>query len=224
MKDRLDETTIAFRVMKELKDGDYVNLGLGIPQLCAVLPFHGKDIFFHAENGAAGYTRILLEEEWELADLDCVDASGRLIAPDSPGMSFFDMDMSFDIVRGGHLDCTVMGALEVSEKGDLANWTWGPIESGGIGGSMDLAVGAKKVIVAMTHVTKKGNPKIVKKCKLPLTGKECVDLIITDLAVIEVTERGLLLKEIAPSWTAAEVQALTEPELMIAPDLKTIEL
>ncbi len=224
MKERLSEETIAMRVVKEFKDGDYVNLGFGIPTLCSLFIPDDKEIFFHAEQGVVGYTRTLRDDEWETADLDYVDAEGRFIPTSSPGMSFFDIDTSFDMIRGGHLDFTVLGGLEVSEKGDLANWTRGSIETGGIGGSMDLAVGAKRVIVAMTHTDKKGKPKIVKECKLPLTAKECVDLIVTDLAVIEVTSQGLLLKEIAPGWTVAEVQAVTEPGLIVSPELKEIEL
>ena len=224
MKERLSEETIAMRVVKELKDGDYVNLGAGIPLLCAQFIPQDKEIFYQAEQGVVGYTKTLLEDEWEIADLDYVTAGGEFIHPSIPGMSFFDIGTSFDMIIGKHLDYTVLGGLEVSEKGDLANWSWGPIETGGIGGSMDLAVGAKKVIIAMTHTDKKGNPKIVKECKLPLTAKECVDLIVTDLAVIEVTPQGLLLKEVAPGWTVEEVQALTQPKLIIADDLTEMTL
>jgi len=222
--ERLSRETIAIRVVKEFKDGDYINLGTGIPLLCAQFIPDDKEIFFQAEQGVVGYTRTLTGEEGEIADPYYVDAGGGFIPPSAPGMSFFDIATSFDMITGKHLDFTVLGGFEVSERGDLANWTWGPIETGGIGGSMDLAVGAKKVIVAITHTDQKGNPKIVKKCKLPLTAQECVDLVVTDLAVIEVTPQGLLLKEIAPGWTAEEVQALTEPRLIIADDLKEITL
>jgi len=224
MKERLSEETIAMRVVKEFRDGDYVNLGAGIPLLCSPFIPEDKEVFFHAEQGVVGYTRTLLDEERVIADLDYVDAGGRFLPPSSPGISFFDIDTSFDMIRGGNLDFTVLGGLEVSGRGDLANWTWGPVETGGIGGSMDLAVGAKRVIVAMMHTNKKGKPKIVKECTLPLTAKECVDLIVTDLAVIEVTSQGLLLKEVAPGWTVEEIQALTEPRLIISPELKEIEL
>lgn len=139
-------------------------------------------------------------------------------------MCFFHSADSFGMIRGGHIDITMLGGLQVSEKGDLANWLIPERGVGNIGGGMDLAVGAKRVIVLMEHVTKKGEPKIVKQCSYPLTAKECVDLIITDLAVIEVTKEGLVLKEIAPGWTVEGVQALTEPKLIIAPDLKEIEL
>jgi 3-oxoacid CoA-transferase subunit B len=139
-------------------------------------------------------------------------------------MALFDVLTSFAMIRGGRL-ITILGALQVSEKGDLANWNKGGDALGGtIGGGMDLAVGSRKVIVAMEHASRDGKPKILKRCTCHLTAVECVDLIVTDLAVIEVTPQGLLLKEIAPGWTPAEVQALTEPELIIAPDLKEIEL
>jgi len=223
MKQRLSHETIALRCVKEFQDGDYVNLGVGIPVLCAMLLPEDKEVRLHAEHGVLGYGRLLLENEWEMADLDYVDAGGRFFLP-KPGMCFFDMATSFDMIRGGHIDVTVLGGLEVSKKGDLANWTISASETGNIGGGMDLAIGAKKVIVAMTHTTRKGKPKIVNECKLPLTGKECVDLIVTDLAVIEVIGEGLLLKEIAPGWTVEEVQALTEPELTISSDLKEVEL
>ncbi len=134
------------------------------------------------------------------------------------------MALSFDMIRGRHLDATVLGALEVSEKGDLANWTRRKEAGAGIGGGMDLAVGAKRVIVLMGHTTKKGEPRIVRRCKFPLTGKECVDLIITDIAVIAVQEQGLLLKEYAPGWTKEEIQALTEPRITAAEDLCEITL
>jgi 3-oxoacid CoA-transferase B subunit len=224
MKERLSEETIAMRVVKELNDGDYVNLGFGIPLQCSQFIPEEKEIYFHAEQGVIGYTRTLTGEEWSEADLDYVDAGGRFIPASSPGMAVFDMDTSFDIILGGHLDCSVMGALEVSEKGDLANWASGSAETGGIGGSMDLAAGAKKVIVAMTHTTRQGASKLVRTCKLPLTAKRCVSLVVTDLAVIEVTPQGLLIKEFAPGWTIDEIQELTEPTLILSPELREIEL
>jgi 3-oxoacid CoA-transferase subunit B len=139
-------------------------------------------------------------------------------------MSFFSHDESFVMIRGKHIDMVVLGAMEVSEKGDLANWALPGRGLGNIGGSMDLALGAKKVVIVMTHTTKDGKPKILKKCSLPLTAPQCVKLIVTDIAVIEVNQEGLVLKEVAPGWTPAEIQELTEPKLIIAPDLKEIEL
>lgn len=223
MKERLTNEIMAIRATREFKDGDCVNLGYGIPNLCAGFIPPDKDVIFHAEQGVLGYGRLLLESEWERVDFDYVDAGIRPFEP-RPGMCWFDMDLSFDMIRGGHLDVTVLGALEVSEKGDLANWTREKTAGAGIGGGMDLAVGAKRVIVLMEHTTKKGEPRIVKKCKFPLTARECVDLIITDVAVIEVRREGLVLKEYAPGWTVEEIQALTEPTLIVAEDLSEISL
>jgi len=221
MKPRLEREVIAMRAAKELKDGDYVNLGIGIPNLCALhIP---EGVIFHSENSALGYGPLVMQDEVEKADQHYTDAGGRYFTP-APGMSIFDLITSFAMISSGRL-ITILGGLQVSEKGDLANWNTGQDPLGGtIGGGMDLAVGAKRVIVAMEHSTREGKPKIVKQCTAPLTARECVDLIITDLAVIEVTPDGLLLKEVAPGWSAAEVQALTEPGLILAPDLKDIEL
>ena len=223
MKERLSEETIAMRAAKEFKDGDCVNLGVGIPNLCALFVPEGRTVLFEAENGVLGYGPILLEDELDKVDIRYVDAGMRFFTPQA-GMSFFDMDISFDMIRGRRLDITVMGGYQVSEKGDLANYRRPGDATLGIGGSMDLAIGAKRVIIAMEHVTKEGEPRILKRCTYPLTGKECVSLIVTDIAVIEVTRDGLLLKEVAPGWTAEEVQDLTEARLIVADDLKEIEL
>jgi 3-oxoacid CoA-transferase B subunit len=223
MKPRLTHEIMAMRIVKEFEDGDYVNLGIGIPNLCAMFIPPDKEVIFHAEHGVTGYGRLLNEDEGEQVDFDALDAGLRYFEV-QPGMCWFDMDLSFDMIRGKHLDWTVMGALEVSEKGDLANWTRGEGRPTGIGGSMDLAIGAKKVIIAMEHTTRDGKPRIVKQCRFPLTARECVNLIVTDLSVIEVTKDGLLVKETAPEWSVKEIQALTEPKLMIAEDLKEIEL
>jgi 3-oxoacid CoA-transferase subunit B len=223
VKERLTHEIMAMRAIREFNDGDCVNLGYGIPNLCAGFIPPDKDIIFHAEQGVLGYGRLLMESEWEKVDFDYVDAGIRPFEP-RPGMCWFDMDLSFDMIRGGHLDVTVLGALEVSEKGDLANWTRLKTSGAGIGGGMDLAVGAKRVIVLMEHTTKNGDFRIVKKCRLPLTAKECVDLIITDISVIEVKNNGLVLKEHAPGWTVEDIQALTEPRLIVADDLCEITL
>jgi acyl CoA:acetate/3-ketoacid CoA transferase beta subunit len=234
-KNKLDEQTIAMRAAMEFQDGMVVNLGGGIPSLACNFVPEGREVLFHTENGALGYgpTATL-----ETADWDLFNASFQPITP-LPGMSFFAHDESFSIIRGGHVDISVLGALEVSEKGDLANWVAGNVSDfpgdlrdwiragknpPGLGGAMDLAVGAKKVIVAMLHTTKDGRPKIVKQCKYDLTGHECVSLIITDLAVIEVTRAGLVLKETAPGYTPEEIQLATEPKLAVASDLKEIAL
>ena len=220
-KQRLDRDIIAMRAAKELKDGDYVNLGLGIPNLCAL--YIPEGVIFQSENGALGYGPLVMEDEIEKAEFHYVDAGGRFWTPE-PGMALFDLLTSFAMIRGGRL-ITILGGLQVSQKGDLANWNVsGDALGGTIGGGMDLAVGAKRVIITMEHTTREGKPKIVKKCSYPLTARKCVDIIITDLAVIEVIPEGLLLKEVAPGWTVEEVQALTEPKLIMAPNLKEIEL
>ena len=221
MKQRLDQDTMAMRAAKELKDGDCVNLGFGLPTLCALYVPEG--IRFEAEAGILGYGPLIKADEVEKADWHYIDASGRFTQP-APGMACFDVVASFIMIRSGRL-ISIMGGFQVSEKGDLANWNTGSGALGGtVGGAMDLAVGVKRVIILMEHNTKDGKPKIVKKCTYPITAKESVDLIVTDLAVIEVKPEGLVLKEVAPGWTAEEVQALTEARLIIALDLKEVEL
>lgn len=221
MKQRLDRDTIAMRAAKELKEGDCVNLGFGLPTLCALYVPEG--VRFQTEAGLLGYGRLVMADEADKADWHYIDASGRFCTP-APGMAIFDVVASFVMIRSKRL-ISIMGGFQVSEKGDLANWNTGGDALGGtIGGAMDLAVGAKMVIITMDHTTKDGGYRIVKKCTYPLTAKESVDLIVTDLAVIEVTPDGLLLKEVAPGWTADEVQALTEPKLIIPSDLKEVEL
>ncbi len=223
MKQRLDRQTLAMRVAKEFQDGDVVNLGVGIPTLASSFVPEGRTIICHSENGMLGFGHVLTEDEADKADIDYTNAGGGFVGL-LPGACFFDHADAFCMIRGGHIDVTVLGGLQVSEKGDLSNWQFPGRDAGNIGGGMDLAAGAKRVIVAMEHTTKSGEPKIVKECTYPLTAKECVDLIVTDLAVIEVTEQGLLLKEVAPGFTADEVQAVTEPRLIVAKDLKEIEL
>ena len=162
-------------------------------------------------------------DEFEKVEIQYIDAGGRYFLP-KEGMSFFDMGDSFGLMRGGRLDITCLGAYQVSETGDMANWSIPGDTSIGIGGGMDLVYGAKRVIVLMEHVTKTGELRVLKECTYPLTGKECVNLLITDIAVIEPTKKGLVLKEYAPGWTAEEIQKLTEPKLILADDLKEVEL
>ncbi len=221
MKERLDRQTIALRVAKEFPDGAVVNLGAGIPTLAANFVPEGRTVIFHAENGVLGFGGVpeITEDEKPYY----LGANGLPFSP-LPGMSFFHHADSFTMIRGGHIDITVLGALQVSENGDLANWTFPERGIGNIGGAMDLASGCSSVIIAMEHVTPKGQLKILKKCSYPLTAKGCVDQIFTDIAVIEVTPEGLVLKETAPGWSAEEVQAQTEPKLRISPGLKEIEL
>jgi len=221
MKERLDEQTMALRVAKEFKDGMIINLGFGIPTLAANFIPEGIEVIFHAENGCLGYGPMPTTPEQE--DFHLVNATGTFATP-RPGMCFFDHAESFTMIRGRHIDLCVLGGMQVSEKGDLANWTIQLGRPGNIGGAMDLAFGAHHLIAVMTHTTKNSEPKVLKECTYPLTAPRCVNLIVTDISVIEVTPDGLLLKETAPGWTAAEVQALTEPKLKIAPDLKQMEL
>ena len=221
MKERLSEDVIAMRAAKELKSGDYCNLGGGIPLLCPVST--REDVIFQGENGILGYGDLLTEENWQLYDFSHIDATGHFVMP-KPGESIFDFLTSLSMMRSGRMR-TVLGALQVSEKGDLANHSVSTQDEYIVmGGAMDLAWGSRHVIVTMTHTTKAGEPKLVKELTLPLTGKKCVNLIVTDLAVIEVNDEGLLLKETAPGWSVDEIQAVTEPKLIIAPDLNEMEL
>lgn len=219
-KFRLDRQTMALRAAKEFQDGDYINLGIGIPVLCSNYVPAGREVVFHSENGVLGFGEVHTAGE---GDPDFVNAGGQPVRI-IPGTSFFAHDESFSIVRGRHLDISVMGGLQVSEKGDLANWLVPERQIGTIGGAMDLAIGAKRLIIVMNHTTKEGAPRIVKKCTYELTGLQCVSLVVTDIAVIEVTPKGLVLKEMAPGWTPEEVQELTEPKLIVAPDCHEIEL
>jgi 3-oxoacid CoA-transferase subunit B len=221
MKERLDDQTMALRVAKEFKNGMYVNLGFGIPTLASNFVPEENEIVIHCENGVMGCGRTAVTEEEQ--DFHLVNASGQFTTP-LPGMGFYDHAESFSMIRGGHIDLCILGGLQVAENGDLANWLIPGREPGTIGGGMDLASGAARLVVVMTHTTKDNQPKILKKCNYQLTAEKCVDLVITDIAVIEVTKDGLVLKETAPGWTAEEVQALTEPKLKIAPDLKVMSL
>lgn len=219
-KFKLDRQTMALRVAKEFQDGDYVNLGIGIPVLASNYVPAGREVVFESENGVLGFGEIHTAGQ---GDPDFVNAGGQPVSI-IPGTCFFAHDESFSIIRGGHLDISVMGGLQVSEKGDLANWLVPERQIGTIGGAMDLAVGARRLIVVMNHTTKDGEPRIVKKCTYPLTAVECVDLVVTDIAVIEVTKKGMVLKEVAPGWTPEEVQKVTEAKLIVAPDCHEIEL
>ena len=219
-KFRLDRETIAMRVAKELRDGDVVNLGIGIPSLCSQFVPEGRDVLYHSESGVLNFGPMAADGE---EDVDLTNASGHFLAW-HPGMSFFHSADAFAMIRGGHIDVTVLGALQVSAKGDLANWMLPERGVGNVGGAMDLAAGAKRVIVAMEHTDRAGNPKVVQECTYPLTGKACVHLIVTDIAVMEVTPAGLLLRETAPGWSPEEVQAQTDAALIVSPALTEIAL
>ncbi|MDR3440297.1 3-oxoacid CoA-transferase subunit B [Telmatospirillum sp.] len=214
-----EKTLIAKRVALELSDGDLVNLGIGLPTLVARYLPPGIDVSFQSENGIIGM-QALPAGQPPLKDL--TDAGGTPIGA-TPGACAFDSAMSFGLIRGGHLDVTVLGGLQVDELGQLANWMVPGKMVPGMGGAMDLVSGAKRVIVAMTH-TAKGTAKILKRCTLPLTSVRRVDLIVTELAVIEPTADGLLLRETAPGVTIAEVVAATEARLIIPPDVPTMPL
>ena len=211
---------IAMRVAKELADGSYVNLGIGIPTLVSNFLPPDLTVFYHSESGVLNCGPLADEGE---EDVDLINAGGQFLKP-VLGMSFFSSAHAFAMIRGGHVDATVLGALQVSATGDLANWMLPQRGVGNIGGAMDLCAGAKRVIVAMEHTDSQGQPKVVERCTYPLTGKGCVSLVVTDVAVMAVTQSGMLLREMAPGWTAEDVQEITGAHLTLADDLKEIEL
>lgn len=209
---------IARRVAQEMRDGFYVNLGIGIPTLIPNFIPPGIDVILQSENGMLGVGPYPYEGE---DDPDLVNA-GKEPVTEIAGTCYFSSADSFAMIRGGHIDVSVLGALQVDEKGNLANWAVPGKKLKGMGGAMDLVAGTKRVIIAMEHITKEGAAKIVKNCKLPLTGVRVVDTIVTDLAVIKVTPQGLELLEVAPGATAESVQKLTDAVLRVSPQLKTI--
>lgn len=217
-KDQIKQV-IARRVARELKDGDVVNLGIGLPTLVPAYLPKDVNVILQTENGLLGMGPAPEEGQ---EDPHLTNAGGGYITA-MPGASGFDSATSFGIIRGGHVDVSILGALQVDEKGDLANWMIPGKKTPGMGGAMDLLVGAKRVILAMEH-TAKGNPKIMKKCTLPLTAAGQVNLIVTEMGVIEVTPEGLVLREIHPEFTAEQVQAATEAALTVAGDLKPMEV
>lgn len=210
---------IARRIAQEIETGDVVNLGIGLPTLVADYIPADMDVTFHSENGFIGLDGVANETN---TDPNIVNAGGAPVTIKNNAV-FFDSATSFGIVRGGHVDITVLGGLEVDEKGNLANYMVPGKSIPGMGGAMDLVAGAKKVIVAMTH-TVKGNPKILKQCTLPLTGKAVVSMIITELAVFHVTEQGFLLTEIAADATIEDVLKQTDATVIVSPDCKKIEI
>lgn len=216
----LDKNGIAKRIAKEMEDGYYVNLGIGIPTLVANYIPEGISVEFQSENGILGMGPFPFEGE---EDADLINAGKQTITA-MPGAVFFDSAMSFGMIRGQHVHMTVLGAMEVSEEGDIANWKIPGKMVKGMGGAMDLVASADNIIVAMMHTNRAGESKLLSKCTLPLTGVGCVKKVVTDLALLEITERGFELKELAPGVTVEQVQAATEGTLIVEGDIPEMQL
>ena len=216
----IDRETMAIRCAKEFQDGWIVNLGVGMPTLCSSFIPEDRTIIFHSENGVIGYGPLATEEN---LDLHLVNASVQHVTL-QPFASIVHHADAFGIIRSGRIDLCVLGAYEVAENGDFANWKVAGKRGGGIGGAMDLAICAQRIFILMEHTTKEGKPRLLRRCTLPITAKGVVKMVFTDLGVFEIGSHGFVLKEIAPGWSPEEVQALTEARLTIHPKLTEVVL
>jgi 3-oxoacid CoA-transferase subunit B len=216
----LNKAGIAKRIAQEMKDGYYINLGIGVPTMAANFIPEGVNVVIHTENGLLGMGSFPSKDNY---DADLVNA-GKQTVTSLPGASFFDSSLSFAMIRGGHIDLTVLGAFEVTDKGDIASWKIPGSRVKGMGGAMDLVAAAKNIIVAMTHSNRNGEPKLKQNCTLPLTGVKCVKMIVTDLAVIKVTEKGFKLLERAPGVSVDEIVQATEAPLIIEGEIPEMKI